>query len=80
MSAYTRPGYPAGRERWRNSASRCSPRGYGRRDGYQGRPFLGRPLRIPGRIPSPLEEEIESAIREAKRAYRPIRTEEWYYR
>jgi hypothetical protein len=80
MSAYARPGYFPGREPWRNGASRCSPRGYGRRDGYRGRPFLGRPLRIPGRIPSPLEDEIESAIREAKRTYRPIRPEEWCYR
>ena len=81
MSAYTRPGYFPDREPWRSSAGRCSPRGYGRRDGYQGRPFLiRRPFRIPGHIPSALEEEIESAIREAKRAYHPIRPEQWYYR
>ena len=35
MSAYARPGYFPGREPWRNRASRCSPRGYGRHDGYQ---------------------------------------------
>lgn len=80
MSAYVRPGYIPGREPWRNRASRCSLRGYGKHDGYQGRPFLRRPFRTPGRIPSSLEEEIESAIRGAKRAYHPIRPEQWYYR
>ena len=80
MSAYSSTGYSPGRSLWPGRASRSSPRGYGRYDRYSGQPFLGRSLRIPGRILSPLEEEVERAIQEAKQDYHPVHSGEWHYR
>ena len=77
MSAYARPGaFP---ELWRNKGSRSSRQVYGRRDPYR-RSLLERPYRPLYQVPSPLEEEIERAVREAKRPYRPLCSGDCYYR